>query len=161
MPNDTPAAFNGSQSQESARPGLSDPATTIYQTPRITINQTATVHVTGPSPTSFHYATSTNHNFSGCSKSCSLDASGMAVYYNSWTKCLGTALIGRVHYLIDSVNNKTVTSTSYAERVEYRLGAAYEVSHGSDLAASGVGILTRKDVNSAGSVTHVDGTDTM
>jgi hypothetical protein len=70
-------------------------------------------------------------------------------------------LIGRVHYLIDSANNKTITSTSYAERVEYKLGAAYKVSHGSDLAASGVQILTRTDVDSAGTVTYVDGSDTM
>jgi hypothetical protein len=162
MSNDIPASFNGSQQHESAQPGLSVPTTTVYQTPTITINQTATVHVSGhPSPTSFHYATSTNRTFSGSSKSCSLDAYYLSVHHNSWAKCPGIALIGRVHHTIDSANNKTITSTSYSEQVELRSDYVWVTSHGSYLAASRAPIITRTDVDSNGTVTYVDGTDTM
>jgi hypothetical protein len=162
MSNDVPASSNENQQHESAQPGLSVPTTTIYQTPTITLNRTATVHVSGhPSPTSLHYATSTNRTFSGCSKSCSLDAYYLSVHHNLWTTCPGIALIGRVHYIIDSANNKAATSTSYSEQVEFRSDYVWVTSHGSDLAASGAPILTRTDVNSDGTVTYIDGTDTM
>jgi hypothetical protein len=80
---------------------------------------------------------------------------------NSWTKCHDTVMIGRVHYFVDSANNSTSTSTEYAQQVTYASNHTWVTAGGSDIAAGGSRILTRTDVNEAGTVTYMDGTNTM
>ena len=97
----------------------------------------------------------------GCSKDCTINLSYMTVNKRSWSKCLGTAVIGRIHYIVDRAHNKTVTSTSYEEQVTFETGNKKVTMPVTDLIANGSQILTRTDVNAQGSVTHVDGTHTL
>lgn len=71
-------------------------------------------------------------------------------------------MVGRIYYIIDSANNKTITSTSYSQQVTLFNSVGSKVtSDVSDIIAAGSHILTRTDVNAAGTVTYVDGTETM
>jgi hypothetical protein len=74
-----------------------------------------------------------------------------------WTRCQGTTYVGLVHVVIDKATNQTITSTSnYADQVTYldKNGRTY-IAALSDLATSGASILTRTDVNAAGTVTAI------
>jgi len=75
----------------------------------------------------------------------------MNVQTNGWTKCESTHLIGRIHYIGDIANNKTTASTSYATQVV--VGTA--TSQVSDILASSGRVITRTDLNAAGTVTAV------
>ena len=67
-------------------------------------------------------------------------------------------MLGRVHYFVDSANNKTSTSTDFVQRVTFMKNGTEVTSDASDILAS---VLTRTDVNAAGTVTYMDGTNTM
>ena len=70
-------------------------------------------------------------------------------------------MIGRVHYFVDSANNKTSTSTDYSQRVTFIQNRTEVTSDVSDVLSGGSYVLTRTDVNAAGTVTYIDGTNTM
>lgn len=70
-------------------------------------------------------------------------------------------MIGRVHYFVDAANNKTSTSTDFAQQVTFSQNGTRVTSDVTNILASGSQILTRTDVNAAGTVTHMDGTNTM
>ena len=70
-------------------------------------------------------------------------------------------MIGRVHYFVDSANNKTSTSTDFAQQVTFSQNGTRVTSDVTNILASGSQILTRTDVNAAGTVTYMDGTNTM
>lgn len=147
---------NQTQSHEIARPGLSMSPTTAT-----TQAATATENSNRVSQTTLEKATTTDYAFPGCSIDCTFEANRFTAHHNSWTKCLGTALIGRIYYVVDSANNKTVTSTSYAEQATWDSGFGRVSLDVSDVLASGHQVLTRKDVNTAGTVTYMDGTNTL
>jgi hypothetical protein len=103
-------------------------------------------------------ATTTDHAFPGCSTDCTYDKSRLSQHHISWTKCQDTVMLGRVHYFVDRVNNKTSTSTDLAHQVTFLSNGSQVTSDASDILAS---ILTRTDVNAAGTVTFTHGTHTM
>lgn len=70
-------------------------------------------------------------------------------------------MLGRVHYFVDSANNKTSTSTDFVQRVTFRKNGTVVTSDASDIISGGSHVLTRTDVNAAGTVTYMDGTNTM
>lgn len=74
---------------------------------------------------------------------------------------MGTAIIGRIHYIVDRANNKTITSTSYAEQVTFSTKGYKVTMPVSEIIGNGSQILTRTDVNAQGTVTYVDGTSTV
>lgn len=146
---------NGSRSHIEARPGLSIPPSIIQHT-------TATTTESGHSSTTIlQTATSTGHTLPGCSTDCTFDDTYMTQNRNSWTKCLGTVMIGRVHYFVDAANNKTSTSTDYSQRVTFIQNRTEVTSDVSNILSGGSNVLTRTDVNAAGTVTYMDGTNTM
>jgi hypothetical protein len=103
-------------------------------------------------------ATSTGHAFPGCSTNCTYDIGRLTQHHISWTKCRDTVILGRVHYFVDRANNKTSTSTDFAHRVTFLSNGHEVTSDASDILAS---VLTRTDVNAAGTVTYTYGTQTM
>lgn len=122
---------------------------------------TALGHAGNASTSVFHkpYATSAPH--SDCSKNCTYDWNLLTSNHHTWSKCLGTAIIGRVHYLVDPASNRTITSTSYAEDLTFISHGMKVTSLVSDILARQSEILTRTDVNAAVTVTYFDGTNTM
>ena len=158
LPLSNPAAaqyLNGSRYHSEARPGLSIPPSIVQHT-------TATITESGhPSTTALQTATATGHNLHGCSTDCTFDDTYMTQNRNSWTKCPGTVMIGRVHYFVDSANNKTSTSTDYSQRVTFIQNRTEVTSDVSAILSGGSYVLTRTDVNAAGTVTYMDGTNTM
>jgi len=128
----------------------------------ITIDVTSTVTKTYFSSTVLEQPTITNLRAPGCSRDCSFNEDLLTQQRNSWTKCPGTITVGRIHYIVDSANNKTSTSTSYEAQVTFiNSNGDLATSSVSDILASGSHIITRADVNAAGTVTHVDEGHTM
>lgn len=147
--------LNGSRYHHEARPGPQFPPSIVQHT-------TATITKSGSSSiTTLQAATSTGHDFRGCSTDCTFTESFMSQQCNSWTKCQGTVMIGRVHYLVNPVDNKTSTSTDYSQRVTFTNNGTRVTSDVTDILSSGPQILTRTDVNAAGTVACADGTNTM
>ena len=70
-------------------------------------------------------------------------------------------MLGRVHYFVDSANNKTSTSTDFVQRVTFLKNGTKVTSNAGDIISGGSHILTGTDVNAAGTVTYMDGTNTM
>jgi hypothetical protein len=66
---------------------------------------------------------------------------------------MATAVVGDVVYIVDNSTNATRTSTRYAAEVTFRASGTLVTSAVSDVAANGSQILTREDVNAAGTVT--------
>lgn len=75
---------------------------------------------------------------------------------NSWTKCLDMVKIGRIHYIVDAANNKTMTSTSFSEQVSFTSKGYSVTLPATDLVANKSRIITRTDVDAHGTVTFVD-----
>lgn len=96
-----------------------------------------------------------------CIKDCSINMKYITASYHYWTRCEGTAIIGLIHYIVDSANNKTSTSTSYSQQVTIFSGRSWVTSNVSDILATGSHVLIRTDVNAAGTVTYVDHGNTM
>lgn len=92
---------------------------------------------------------------SACVKDCTFQKAQSRQYL--WTKCAGTTYVGIVHVVIDKATNKTITSTSsYKEEYTYFLKDRSYTTALSDLVSNGGAlILTRTDVNAAGTVTQV------
>lgn len=77
-----------------------------------------------------------------------------------WTRCQtkATNVVGKVVLIVDDSKNITTTSTSYLDRVTFTSNGTLVTSDVSDILANGSQILTRTDVNAAGTVTvAVDG----
>jgi hypothetical protein len=147
--------LNATRSHHEARPGLSIPPSIVQHT---------TTTITEPghlSTTALQPASTTEHAFRGCSTDCTFDDTYMTQNRNSWTKCQGTVMLGRVHYFVDSANNKTSTSTDFVQRVTFMKNGTKVTSDASDIISGGSHVLTRTDVNAAGTVTYMDGTNTM
>jgi hypothetical protein len=66
---------------------------------------------------------------------------------------MATAVVGRIVYIVDNSTNATRTSTSYSAQVTFRASGTLVTSAVSDIVANGSQILTREDVNAAGTVT--------
>lgn len=150
-------ARNETRTHDSASPGLPIPPTTARQT----LTMTTTVVPSNILTTAPHVPATTNHDSPGCSKDCTINLSVMTSNLHSWSKCMGTAIIGRIHYIVDRANNKTITSTSYAEQVTFSTKGYKVTMPVSDIVGNGSQILTRTDVNAQGTVTYVDGTSTV
>jgi len=153
MSNELPARFsNDSSDSDGPLPGLSISTTSVHQT------ATTIRLASSPSTTIFVEATSIDHAFPGCSRNCTYDASRLTQHHVSWTKCQDTVILGRVHYFVDRVSNKTSTSTDLAHQVTFVSNGREVTSDASDILAN---LLTRTDVNAAGTVTYTYGTLTM
>jgi hypothetical protein len=62
-------------------------------------------------------------------------------------------VVGHIVYIVDNSTNVTTTSTSYSAQVTFVVSGTLIKSAVSDIVANGSQILTREDVNSAGTVT--------
>jgi len=148
--------FDDTQTHEDARPGSPIAPTTIQQTATELKDESRSITRTTEN------AMPTNRILPGCSRDCTYDMHYMTMYHLSWTKCPGTAVVGRVYYIVDSLHNKTSTSTSYSSQVTFNpRGTGPVTSNVSDILASGSHIRMRTDVNAAGTVTYVTGTHTL
>jgi hypothetical protein len=98
---------------------------------------------------------STTQRPSACAKDCTF--TGVQSREDVWTRCQGTTYVGLVHVVIDKATNKTITSTSnYKDQVTYLdKNGRTSIAALIDLASNGASILTRTDVNAAGTVTAV------
>jgi hypothetical protein len=97
----------------------------------------------------------TTQDPSACVKDCTFQEAQSRQYH--WTKCAGTTYVGVIHVVIDKATNKTITSTSsYKEEYTYFLKDQTYTAALSDLVSNGGAlVLTRTDVNAAGTVTQV------
>ena len=80
--------------------------------------------------------------------------------FGQWTRCQtkATNVVGKVVLIVDDSTNITTTSTSYLDQVTFTSNGTLVTSDVSDILANGSQILTRTDVNAAGTVTvAVDG----
>lgn len=146
---------NDSRHHLDAQPGPPFSPVTVQQT------VTTTRDPGHSSTTDFAKATSRDPSFPGCSMDCTLSETLLTYHRNSWTRCPGVTVVGRVHYIIDSANNKTSTSTSYLKQVTYESDGVEMTTDVSDILANNSPIIARTDVNAAGTVTYLDGTHTM
>lgn len=72
---------------------------------------------------------------------------------------MATAVVGQVMLIVDGNTNMTTTSTSYLSQVTFTSNGTIVTSDVTDILANGSHILTRTDVNAAGTVTvAIDGT---
>jgi N-acetylmuramoyl-L-alanine amidase CwlA len=113
----------------------------------------STQSINAPSGSSWLNVTA--HNPSACVKDCTFQDGQSRLYH--WTKCAGTTYVGIIHVVIDKATNKTITSTSsYKEEYTYFLKDQTYTAALSDLVSNGRAlVLTRTDVNAAGTVTQV------
>lgn len=149
--------LNETHSQTNAHVGLIASLVTTHQTATTGKDQSSA------STAAFDQPMVTSASLPGCAKDCTLDLNYLSSNHHTWSKCQDTLIVGRIHYVVDSGNNKTSTSTSYSEYVTFfePYPRAWVTSAVSDLLVNGSHILTRTDVNEAGTVTHVDGTETV
>lgn len=145
--------LNTTQSPIGAQPGRSPSHNTIVSTASANAGRRdLALTTTPPRPTGTGDL---------CLEDCSINYDYVWVSEHSWTKCQGTALIGVIYYIIDSANNKTMTSTSYSQQVTFYDGHDVVTSDVSGILAAGSQILVRTDVNAAGTVTYVDQGNTV
>lgn len=72
---------------------------------------------------------------------------------------MATAVVGQVQLIVDGKTNMTTTTTSYLSQVTFTSNGTILTSDVTDILANGSHILTRADVNAAGTVTvAIDGT---
>ena len=143
---------NGSQVHDNIGSDTSDSTTTIHPTSTVTKTLFSTTVLR---------KTTTDLAVPGRTLDCTFDINAFTEHRNSWTRCPGTVMIGRIHYIVDSVNNKTSTSTSYAAQVTFEADGSKVTSDVRDILANQSNIITRTDVNAAGTVTHVDNGHTV
>lgn len=95
----------------------------------------------------------------GCRTNCTFTK--VESNHGNWQKCqtMATAVVGQVMLIVDGNTNMTTTTTSYLAQVTFTSNGTIVTSDVTDILANGSHVLTRTDVNAAGTVTvAIDGT---
>jgi hypothetical protein len=121
-----------------------------------TASDSATVSVNAMLTTTLEVFPTTKQgdpNAARCVQNCTFQQ--VVSEYGAWQQCqtMATVVVGRIVYIVDNNTNATKTSTSYSAQVTFRANGTLVTSAVSDIIANGSQILTRKDVNAAGTVT--------